>query len=208
MKELDYFVEFEQKYSASPIPDMVWIDGDGFQPAEEPLHFLRKGRFLQLSSKAKELNGKCGLSDVEWMILLCFMADISYSFRDDCYYNGTPNVVKEMQIILDSVINKAPRFNGEKLYRFLNYNDKVDFEIGDIYMPSHSLTTTNEDWGKDRDVYEIIPLHSPKTKAHSLFCFYNHGEENQVNFERGAKFVVTDIQMIREFKRIYLSEIE
>ena len=98
---------------------MVYVEGSGFEPGEEPLHFLRKGRFNQLAQKARELNGVSGLLDVEWLILLCFMADLSPSFRSDSYYNGVPNVVKEMQSILDRVISKAPVFSGEKLYRFL-----------------------------------------------------------------------------------------
>lgn len=207
MENLDYFVEFEQSYCKNPIPDMVYVDGSGFEPGEEPLHFLRKGRFTQLAQRACELKGTSGLSDVEWLILLCFMADLSPYFRSDTYYNGVPNVVKEMQHILDIVISKAPVFSGKKLYRFLKSNDKTDFSVGDCFIPEHSLTTTMEDWGQDCESYVITPMPPDKTRAHSVCYFYNHGNEMQVNFERGAKFVVTDIQKLNGFCRISLSEI-
>lgn len=207
MKNLDYFVEFEQSYCKTPIPDMIYVHGSGFEPGEEPLHFLRKGCFSQLAPKARKLNGESGLSDVEWLMLLCFMADLSPYFRSDTYYNGVPTVVKEMQSVLDHVISKAPIFSGEKLYRFLKSNDRTDFSIGDRFMPEHSLTTTMEDWGQDCDSYEITPLPPDKTKAHSICYFHNHGNEKQVNFERGTCFIVTDIQKVNGFNRISLSEI-
>ena len=207
MENIDYFVEFEQSYCKTPIPDIVYVDGSGFEPGEEPLHFLRKGRFTQLAQRARELKGVSGLSDVEWLILLCFMADLSPYFRSDTYYNGVPNVVKEMQHILDIVISKAPVFSGKKLYRFLKSNDKTDFSIGDCFIPEHSLTTTMEDWGQDCDSYVITPLPLDKTRAHSLCSFYNHGNEMQVNYERGTKFIVTDIQKSNGFRRISLSEV-
>lgn len=207
MKDLNYFIEFEQSYRETPEPDMVYVDGSGFEPGEEPLHFLRKGRFTQLAQKARELKGVSDLSDVEWLILLCFMADLSPYFRSDTYYNGVPNMVKEMQSILDQVISKAPVFSGKRLYRFLKSNDKTDFSIGDCFIPEHSLTTTMEDWGQDCESYVITPLPLDKTRAHALYSFYNHGYEMQVNFERGAKFRVTDIQNLNGFRRISLSEI-
>lgn len=207
MKDLNYFIEFEQYYRETPEPDMVYVDGSGFEPGEEPLHFLRKGRFTQLAQKARELKGVSDLSDVEWLILLCFMADLSPYFRSDTYYNGVPNVVKEMQSILDQVISKAPVFSGKRLYRFLKSNDKTDFSIGDYFIPEHSLTTTMDDWRQDCDSYIITPLSPDKTKAHSICSFYNHNNEMQVNFERGAKFIVTDIHNLTGFSRISLSEV-
>lgn len=207
MRNLEYFVEYEQSYCKTPIPEMVYVVGSGFEPGEEPLHFLRKGCFTQIAQKARELKGVSGLSDVEWLMLLCFMGDLSPYFRSDTYYNGVPDVVKEMQSVLDNVISKAPVFTGEKLYRFLKFNDKADFSVGDRYTFEHSLTTTMDDWGQDCESYEITPLPPNKTKAHSVYRFYNHGNENQVNFERGTNFIITDIKKLNGFNRISLSEV-
>mgnify|MGYP002226797136 FL=1 len=142
--------------------------------------------------------------------LTCFLGNISYAFRDDNYYGEVPNIVHEMQIILNSIINKAPKFNGNILYRFTKTGDKTNFEVGDIYQPSHSLTTTTEDWKQNRsDVYVIKTLPENETQAHCLYMIYNHGQETQVNFLRGTSFEITDIEPIEgsEYKRIYMSEI-
>lgn len=85
-----------------------------------------------------------------------------------------------------------------------------NFEVGDIYQPSHSLTTTTEDWKQNRsDVYVIKTLPENETQAHCLYMIYNHGQETQVNFLRGTSFEITDIEPIEgsEYKRIYMSEI-
>ena len=114
-----------------------------------------------------------------------------------------------MQIILNSIIIKAPKFKGNILYRFTKIGDKTNFEIGDIYQPHHSLTTTTEDWEQNRsDVYVIKTLPEDKTQAHSLYMIYNQGNETQVNFLRGTLFEITNIEPIQgtKYKRIYMSE--
>ena len=111
-----------------------------------------------------------------------------------------------MQEILDSIIVKAPKFSGNTLFRFLKDHDKRDFIIGEIFCPKYSLTTTTDNWGKD-DTYIITPLASRMTKAHALYKFYNKAGENQVNFERGAKFKVTKIENRSGNKFIYFDEI-
>lgn len=145
------------------------------------------------------------------MIFTCFVGNISYAFRDDNYHGEVPEIVREMQIVLNSVIIKSPKFKGGILYRFTKIGDKTDFEIGDIYRPCHSLTTTTEDWEQNRsDVYVIKTLPENDTQAHSLYQIYNHGNETQVNFLRGTSFEITDIMPIKgtEYKQIFMSEIK
>lgn len=207
MKDINYFIESEKKYNETPVPDMVYIDGIGFEFPDEPLHFLRRKPFTSMSSFALNKHGENGMSDVEWLMFNCFLSPFSGYFRSDMYHDGIPDIVIEMQQVLDSIIKKAPLCEKQTLYRFLKEHDKIDFEIGEIFEPSHSLTTTTEDWGKDTNMYVITPLSIEKTKAHSLYKIYNHGNETQVNFERGAQFVVENIEYTNNRKIVYLKEI-
>lgn len=207
-RNINYFLDIEKAYNLTPVPDMIYIDGIGFEFPEEPLHFLRRKPFETLSATAIKANGKNGLCDVEWLMLYCFLGPFSGYFRSDNYHTGVPEVVKEMQEVLDSVISKAPKCECKTLYRFLNDFDKRNLHIGEVYIPTHSLTTTTEDWGKDSDMYIIAPVSNGNTRAHSLFKLYNHGDETQVNFERGTKFKVVDIKDINNRKIIFLNEIE
>lgn len=208
MKDINYFLEAEKNYNQTPVPDMVYIEGIGFEFPEEPLHFLRRKPFSSLEGISTKSEGKGGLKAEEWLMLYCFLGPFSRYFRSDSYHAEIPEVVKEMQLVLDSVIKKAPKCNSMILYRFLNDFDKKDFLIGDIYTPPLSITTTTEDWGKDTDMYIITPLPTERTKAHSLYQIYNHGSETQVNFERGAKFRVTNIIQQIDRRIIYLNEID
>ena len=208
MKDINYFLEAEKNYNQTPVPDMVYIEGIGFEFPEEPLHFLRRKPFSSLEVISTKCEGKDGLKAEEWLMLYCFLGPFSGYFRSDSYHAEIPEVVKEMQLVLDSVIKKAPKCNSITLYRFLNDFDKRDFRIGEIYTPSHSITTTTEDWAKDTDIYIITPLPTERTKAHSLYQIYNHGNETQVNFERGAKFRIMDIKRVSNRSIIYLNELE
>lgn len=208
MKDIDYFLQAERDYIQTPIPDMVYIEGVGFEFPYEPLQFLRRSPFSSMLEISRKNEGKGGLNTVEWIILYCFLGPFSCYFRSDNYHESIPDIVIEMQLVLDSVIRKAPKCVSKTLYRFLNDFDKSDFQIGDTYMPTHSLTTTTEDWGKHTDMYVITPLPDDRTKAHSLFELYNHGDETQVNFERGTNFRVTDIIQDNNRKVIFLTEVE
>ena len=208
MKDINYFLEAEKEYNLTPVPDMIYIDGIGFEFPDEPLQFLRRNPFSSLEGMSKKNDGKNGLNAVEWLMLYCFLGPFSGYFRSDNYHTGVPEVVKEMQKVLDSAISKAPKCECKTLYRFLNDFDKRNLHIGEIYAPTHSLTTTTEDWGKRTDMYVITPLLDGRTKAHSLFELYNHGDETQVNFERGTNFRVTDIIQDNNRKVIFLTELE
>ena len=212
MKDIQYFLSEEEKYliSSQAEPELVWNEERGeFDYAYDPLSFLRKKPFKTFQHNNIDNENHYGLTDVEKMILSCFIGNISYAFRDDNYCSKIPDIVREMQIILNSIIIKAPKFRGNILYRFTKIGDKTNFEIGDIYQPHHSLTTTTEDWEQNRsDVYVIKTLPEDKTQAHSLYMIYNQGNETQVNFLRGTLFEITNIEPIQgtKYKRIYMSE--
>ncbi len=113
-----------------------------------------------------------------------------------------------MQVVLESVIKKAPKHDGGILYRFLTPNDNEILSVGDLVTFDHSLTTTTEDWKQDEHTYIITPLPKAQTNAYDLYKIYNHGDETQVNFLAGSKFRVSKVEITDQEKRVmYLDEV-
>lgn len=218
MKNVNYFLEAENKFQKEHQDGMeLYYDPEygGMTYKSCPDDFLQGGwmnKFAKSphSEKVTDAIKKYDLSEVEVLIMNCFYGNLSQYFRDDTYtqFGDVPKVAKEMQIVLESFIKKAPKHKGCVLYRFLNSHDISDFNIGDVFEPSFSLTTTNEDWDQDKDAYVITPLPEKQTSAFDIYKIYNHGEENQVNFLKGTKFRVTNIERnSKGFRRIYMDEI-
>lgn len=207
MKDCNFFLEEEAKYIA---PSMEYNkETGGFDYPYDPLSFLSQKPFSASQSPFKNAHYKnYGLSEAEILIFHVFIGKWSRFFRGDIYGPVIPELVKEMRKVLESVIAKSPKFKGEVLYRFCK-TDRTQFEKGEIYEPPHSLTTTKDNWGKDKDTYIITPLSDNKTKAHCLYEIYNHGNENQVNFETGTKFRIDKVSQGEQGnKYIFMTEIE
>ena len=220
MKDVKYFIDKEREYKIKhENDDDTFFDEQvgEFVPVRYVDDFLGGGWFTLFSKHDRNVDlqnsiEKFGLCESEALILLCFLGNLSQYFRDDIYvqFGEVPEVAKEMNVILDSIISKAPQHREGLLYRFLNDYDKSDSNVGDIIRIEHSLTTTIDDWRQDTDSYCITSLPEKMTKAHDLYKIYNHGNENQVNFERGSIFKVISIVTNSEtgFRRIYMEEIE
>lgn len=218
MKDVKYFLEMEKKFQKEHKDGMeLFYDSEcGCMTCKSyPDDFLQGGwmnKFAKSphSEKVTDAIRKYNLSEVEVLIMNCFYGNLSQYFRDDIYtqFGGVPEVAKEMQKVLTSFIKKAPKHNGGVLYRFLKSHDNTNLKIGDIFEPTYSLTTTNEDREQDKDVYVITPLLEEKTSAFDIYKIYNHNEENQVNFLKGTKFRVTNVERdSKGFRRFYMDEI-
>ena len=217
MKDIKYFINIETEFCNTPEPKMYYNQELGeFTIPNEPLGFLRKQSFTLCAKPGFDDSHRYnthfkqyGLTDVEILILRCFYGNISGAFRDD-YYNGKiPAIAQEMQHVLDSLILKAPIYQGRILYRNLTSHDPVDFQPGDIYMPSHSLTTSIEDFKRNRDSYVITTLGAEKTHAHCLYHIYNKNNELQVNFVKGTQFqIIKTGEKENGNKVIYMKELE
>lgn len=221
LKSIDYFLAEETKYREAHINDheFIWDEECGMQSfdIDDPLSFLKQNRFHRIyddicSNRGmyKNVIEEFYLSDAELLMLRLFMADMSSYFRDDNYYNGVPPLVVEMQKCLYSVIEKAPIFEGNTLYRFCVFEDKVDFERGQKYTIPYSLTTTIDNWNQDKDVYIIKTLPKWQTNARCIYRILNHGGENQVNFMPNTSFLITEINEEKRgkqgYKHLYMIE--
>lgn len=218
MKDINYFLDAERVFQKEhPNGPELYFDSEcgGMTYKSYPDEFLQGGWMNKFalsphSEKVKDAIKKYNLSEVEVLIMNCFYGNLSQYFRDDIYvqYGQIPEITKEMQTVLESFIKKAPKHKEGVLYRFLKSHDISDFKVGDIFEPSYSLTTTNEDWNQDKDAYVITPLSEETTSAYDIFQIYNPNDENQVNFLKGTKFKVTKIEDAPNgHRRIYLNEL-
>lgn len=216
MKNIEYFINKEKEFKTSHPNGMELIYDEQckeFVHESYPDGFLLKGMFEHFASSkpSQEMEiaiQSYNLTDVEVLILRSFLGNMSQYFRNDYFEIGeVPEVAKEMQKVLDSIIRKAPVHNGGVVYRFLNEYDKSVLKVGDIITIDHSLTTTTDDWNQDCNVYVVNPLSKELTSAHDLYKIINHGNENQVNFIKGTKFLVTAIKESNTgHKRFFLDE--
>ena len=143
-----------------------------------------------------------GLSDLEAVVVITFLVEISGLYRKDAYHHGVPPFVKAVCEILNSGISKLPAYSGT-VVRACNDYDKADFRIGDIFTPGYCLTCSAdyENW-KDgsRNRYVITTLDSEHTKARNLFCIHDISEQ-QVTFLQNARFRITSVSDRGEGKK-------
>ena len=166
---------------------------------------LEKGAF-QRSAKGNnsELFQKfvaAGLSDLETVVVITFLAEISGLYRKDAYHHGVPPFVLSVCEILNSGISKLPAF-PEIVVRVCNDYDKADLHVGDVFSPGYCLTCSADICWENTagNRYKITPLDAEHTKARNLFCIHNISEQ-QVTFLQNAQFRVTGISDWGEGKK-------
>ena len=157
---------------------------------------LDKGVFQRTANHRGEEHAKFveeGLSDLEAIVVLTFLAEISGLYRKDAYHFGVPPFVLSVCEVLNSALAKLPVYT-EAVVRACNDYDKVDFNIGDIFTPGFCLTCSADlNWENvSKNRYKITPLDAEHTKARKLFGIHNISEK-QVTFLQDARFRVTGI---------------
>lgn len=165
---------------------------------------LEKGAFQRTAKGNGELFQKfvaAGLSDLESVVVITFLAEISGLYRKDAYHYGVPPFVQSVCELLNSGISKLPAYPGI-VVRACNDYDKADFNVGDLFITNYCLTCSAdlswENTGENR--YKITPLDAEHTKARNLFCIRNISEM-QVTFMQDAKFRITGISAWGEGKK-------
>lgn len=165
---------------------------------------LDKGAFQRTANHRGEEYAKFveeGLSDLEAIVVLTFLAEISGLYRKDAYHFGVPPFVQSVCEVLNSALAKLLTYS-DIVVRVCNDHDRADFKVGDIFSSGFCLTCsadlTWEDESKNR--YMITPLDAEHTKARKLFGIHNISEQ-QVTFLQDAKFCVIRISDWGEGKK-------
>ncbi|MBR6252218.1 MAG: hypothetical protein IKR17_13665 [Bacteroidales bacterium] len=219
VKDIRYFLDEENAFCQNHpnYGETYWNEELGEMSVfgiDDRLNYLSDRVFSNIYKTIKEPLGReieFGLSDAQRVLLRLFYRQHSAIFRDDYYHSGITDFVQNLFDTLDDMIKKAPISNDSILYRFCTEYDKTDMNIGDKVTFHHNLTCTNFDWNQAKytNVYYISPLKEGKTKAHSLYEIYEHGDEKQVDFLRNVSFLVkgVDNTIGTSYKKFYLEEI-
>jgi len=216
MKDISYFLDEEGRYCQTmPEEKMDWNEeAQDWDYKRIPLDFLRQKPFHQSYKNIdyiRERTKGYDLNDAELTVLGMFIMHHSRYFRDDYYEGEVPEIAKNMFYVLDGVVAKAPESDANILYRDCKYPDNIKLKVGDFLVVSYNLTCTiNNCIRKDNNFYIIRTLSHNKTRAHDIYKMYPHNErEKQVNFLRGTKFLVTDVNAIlgTEYHVFYMNEL-
>ena len=186
------------------------FQNDSFQIGRLELHI----KILQnLLDSGRIHNQNSALSEAELLMIILLEEDGSDIIQDIACGNVSSNSYFDALIeLMDSAISKCNRTIHNVLYRQEKHWDKPLNE-GDIIHFASYLTTSKEDFDNTPNIKWIItPLDNSKTKAHDIYTVYNHGDttpypEFQVEFERGATFVVSKIVEKDKIKEVYIEEI-
>ena len=206
---IDDLVAFEKQYQELGMNLDFCYDSEEeeFSPlymCDGEMCLLGKGAYQRTANGKGELYAKFvakGLSDIEAVVAITFLAEISGLYRKDAYHYGIPPFVHAVCEILNSGISKLPVY-PDIVVRACNDYDKVDFNVGEVFVPGFCLTCSADlGWeNTSENRYKITPLDTEHTKARNLYCIHNISEQ-QVTFLHDATFHITGISDWGEGKK-------
>lgn len=213
---LEQLVYFEKKYQHFAKTFDWFYDSEigefgTVEMGKGPMCLLGRGRFQQYADgfyekKSSQALTNAGLTDLEAVMILAFLADVSGLFRLDAYHYGIPPFVRSLCNTLNAGLSKLPAYTKDVVRKYNEY-DKCDFNIGDVFYPGYCLTTSADPtWGDGKEnLYHIKSLDTEHTKARAIFQVYDNLEA-QVTFLQNASFIITDIQENDGKKKVILME--
>lgn len=163
------------------------------------LDLLCKGAFQRISKCSHDdvatVFYGAGLNELGTIVIRSFLDEISGLYRIDAYHGGIPPFVKSVCKILNNALSNLPLYNEGDVVRACNEYDKVDFKVGDVFIPGFCLTTSADLTWEDTSVsrYRIAPRKDNKTLARAIFKVHDNSEK-QVTFIQDAQFRVVDIK--------------
>lgn len=217
IESIEDILKFEQQYQelVKNTPDDWTCDG-GFVPhdfGDGSLCLMGRGHFKIMAdvilTNPNDTFIEVGCTQCESLVLHSFIGFESRIYRRDSYYcDRIPPFADSMCEILDNALDKMPRCDCKKLYRACVYGDRENFEIGDVFAPQYTITTSADSLWKDKSVnrFVIKPLPQCKTKARSIYLVHNKANEYQVSFLSSAKFIITSIDDWGEGKKAFHME--
>lgn len=168
-----------------------------FQAPRDTLISDQKAAFdniINIENVGKEIS-RLNINQCElfaYTLLIGFTADkIQLPF----IRNRSPNeFIKSIICFLDSFLNKCDRTDAGILYRQDKYSDASKFKEGCIVTIKNYFVTSLDDFGWDNCIVWVITTFPERTKARAGYKIYEHCNEKQVTFERGAKFRIDCIE--------------
>lgn len=220
MKEINQALA---KFNDSQLTQIVEL-GLNFYPLKNNLycHNVVKEALLDLANVNSSSLDKAysyNANNAE-LFVLRILYGYSYFVIQEPFFNTKKSnqFTIEIHKLLDSLLQKAPRFHGKVLYRHEKHCsvDRVIelFKKGLPLKTSHYLTTDYEDYEReDGFSFIIYSLPNGKTNAHELYRIMSHNEnspypEHQINFERDSLFKILAIENSNNRIIVKLEELE
>ena len=154
------------------------------------------------------------ITEIELLSIIMLEGFACHLIQTAAFDPRQSNKVSEVLIdALDSALLKIDKNSEAILYRN-DSNDFKEYKVGQKITINGFFTTSKDDFDNASSIKWIItPLSSQKTKAHEIYKIYNHGSEcpypeYQIEFERGATFVVTAIKNGSKYRTIHITETE
>lgn len=215
---VEQLLEFERGYQGfsrlfnwcydSEYHEMSFVDME-----DGSMSCLEKGQFHLFSSgfdsnTVAQAFMSAGLTKLETLSIMTFLANISEMYRADSYHHGIPPFVRSMITLLNGALAKLPLYN-ETVVRVCKEEDPLDFIVGEVFTPDFFMTTSADlNWVDTlANRYLISPLQSNETRARALFMVSDNSEK-QVTFLKDTRFRIEEIRDWGDGKKeIVMSEI-
>lgn len=216
IESIDDILKFERQYQelVKNTPD-DWTYEDGYIPhdfGDGSLCLMGRGHFKIMAdailTNSNDAFIKVGCTPCESLVLHSFLNNESCLYRRDSYHGHIPPFADSMCKILDNALEKMPCCDSVELYRVCVYGDRENFEVGEVFAPMYSITTSSDSTWQvmSENRFVIKPLSQCKTKARAIYRVFNKADEFQVSFLSSAKFVITSIDDWGERKKAFYME--
>jgi len=170
-----------------------------YYPNEEigPISVARNDFVMYRDYKAKLI--EYSITEAEYIAVILMRHKDGNILQDHLVGKCESNELREtLNSLMDNVLKKLPNSNHTILFRQDCYGDINTYKIRDTINVDYYLTASRRllSVRNPKITWEITPLPSNQTKAK---CLYEISEllgtppEWQVNFERGTRFIVDEI---------------
>lgn len=190
--------------------------GRNFYPYKEETKGIEKNIlafhldvYNSIKSETKERCNEYNITENEIFAYFMLIGFASYEIQNPLRNpKSRPNeFINQIIIELDSFLHKVPSTNFEILYRQDNYSTIKSFSEGKLVSFNTFLNTSFDNYDNSQNIIWIIKPLKFGTNGHNVFLVYNHGEENQVTFKRGATFFIDKIERRKNRNYIYCNEV-
>lgn len=209
------FVQKSLNMATIDIDELIRLEKEHYSPNSARLPISKHIKnYTEMSEEDEKMFKTFGLSKEEAYIYLVFTGHCSTGFnRSLSHLSQTLNPLEKIVIeAFDEILKKLEGSDDKKVYRM---DDEYDPEAVKKWFIKHKgeaieipwfLSTSTEEWEGRSVVWEITLLPKDETLARSVYEILNHGDENEVRFQRGARFIVDGFRESDETLYIQLTE--
>ncbi|SEL23701.1 hypothetical protein SAMN05421740_10412 [Parapedobacter koreensis] len=152
---------------------------------------------------------RLGINECELFAYLFLIGFGSHEIQNPLRCQTKPNKFIENIILhLDNFLLKCERTNSEVLYRQDDYSDVAHYKEEQLVSFNNYFVASLDDFDNSLNIIWVVTPRLENTKGRVGYKIYDHGDEKQITFERGARFVINRMEKPDNMTYIYCNEIE